>query len=382
MKIGFIVQKDWKKVHYGVRNYFTTIALTLEEENHVDYLIYDYQERGESMWYLYSSREYPIAARKTMRIDLNLEEEQFSYSNYKKDAIEMKSNSNYEQYVRCIGNSLEREKYDILIITNPWLINFREKLPAKKVIGLVYDLIANEFAITRETLDFEWAYLHNQGYLYYLRYCDVILAISEKVAEDFNLYYKSHKCDYIRSFFPYEYRNVEYTNVNKENAVVLAAPFDPRKGIQLIPDIINPVSTYIDTLYIYGAPRCDSTIFNEFFKRLSVKKVVYYPYITTDDLIELYMRCKILLFPSIEEGLGIPLIEAQVCGCRVVTSDKKPMNQLVVDGGYILGTSDDTKQITAMLLDEDYDYSHLSKLALKHFMLDSIKDSIVLEGLK
>ena len=35
-----------------------------------------------------------------------------------------------------------------------------------------------------------------------------------------------------------------------------------------------------------------------------------------------------LLFPSLLEGFGWPIIEAQACGCPVVTSDREPMNVL------------------------------------------------------
>ena len=35
-----------------------------------------------------------------------------------------------------------------------------------------------------------------------------------------------------------------------------------------------------------------------------------------------------MLFPSVQEGFGWPLIEAQACGCPVFTSDLTPMNEI------------------------------------------------------
>jgi glycosyltransferase involved in cell wall biosynthesis len=42
----------------------------------------------------------------------------------------------------------------------------------------------------------------------------------------------------------------------------------------------------------------------------------------------LYAHAKALLFPSWIEGFGWPILEAQACGCPVVTLDQAPMNEL------------------------------------------------------
>jgi glycosyltransferase involved in cell wall biosynthesis len=47
-----------------------------------------------------------------------------------------------------------------------------------------------------------------------------------------------------------------------------------------------------------------------------------------DALAALYSGAELLLFPSLEEGFGWPIIEAQACGCRVLTTDKDPMREV------------------------------------------------------
>ena len=39
----------------------------------------------------------------------------------------------------------------------------------------------------------------------------------------------------------------------------------------------------------------------------------------------LYSMAKVFLFPSLEEGFGWPILEAQACGCPVVTTNQAPM---------------------------------------------------------
>ncbi len=43
---------------------------------------------------------------------------------------------------------------------------------------------------------------------------------------------------------------------------------------------------------------------------------------------EQYLRSDVLLFPSLYEGFGLPIIEAQALGVPVITSNKPPMNQI------------------------------------------------------
>jgi glycosyltransferase involved in cell wall biosynthesis len=50
--------------------------------------------------------------------------------------------------------------------------------------------------------------------------------------------------------------------------------------------------------------------------------------IGSSELRELYCNASALLFPSFEEGFGWPLLEAQACGCPVITTDRPPMTEV------------------------------------------------------
>jgi glycosyltransferase involved in cell wall biosynthesis len=50
----------------------------------------------------------------------------------------------------------------------------------------------------------------------------------------------------------------------------------------------------------------------------------------------LYSRASVFLFPSLAEGFGWPLIEAQACGCPVITTDEPPMNEVAGDAACYL----------------------------------------------
>ena len=64
----------------------------------------------------------------------------------------------------------------------------------------------------------------------------------------------------------------------------------------------------------------------------------------------LYCRAEALLFPSLAEGFGWPIVEAQAAGCLVVTSDRAPMCDVAGTGGAILVDPEDPERGAAAFL--------------------------------
>ena len=62
--------------------------------------------------------------------------------------------------------------------------------------------------------------------------------------------------------------------------------------------------------------------------------------VSHEDLCALYSSAVALLFPSLQEGFGWPIIEAQACGCPVFTSDLPPMNEIGGDGAVYVDPKD------------------------------------------
>lgn len=59
------------------------------------------------------------------------------------------------------------------------------------------------------------------------------------------------------------------------------------------------------------------------------------------ELIEaLYTRATALLYPSLDEGFGWPIIEAQACGCPVITSNREPMQSIAGPAALVVDPAD------------------------------------------
>jgi glycosyltransferase involved in cell wall biosynthesis len=58
--------------------------------------------------------------------------------------------------------------------------------------------------------------------------------------------------------------------------------------------------------------------------------------LSNEQLQALYSCALATLFPSLEEGFGWPILEAQACGSPVVTTDRRPMNEVGGDAAILV----------------------------------------------
>jgi len=71
-------------------------------------------------------------------------------------------------------------------------------------------------------------------------------------------------------------------------------------------------------------------------QRLSLSSAVRtLGYIPSDDLPYIYNLARLIVFPSLFEGFGLPLIEAMACGCPVVCSNATSIPEIVGDSALM-----------------------------------------------
>ncbi len=62
--------------------------------------------------------------------------------------------------------------------------------------------------------------------------------------------------------------------------------------------------------------------------------------VSNPELQALYGNAQALLFPSLEEGFGWPILEAQACGCPVITTKRAPMTEVAGKGAILIDPAD------------------------------------------
>ena len=83
-------------------------------------------------------------------------------------------------------------------------------------------------------------------------------------------------------------------------------------------------------------------------------RVVATGYVSDDDLACLYSGCIALVFPSLYEGFGIPVLEAMACGAPVITSNTTALPEAAGDAALLVDPEDTATIAAAMrrMLDE------------------------------
>ncbi len=87
------------------------------------------------------------------------------------------------------------------------------------------------------------------------------------------------------------------------------------------------------------------------------KNIIYTDYVNDEELVSLYKNAEVFVMTSLEEGFGIPILEAMACGCPVVSSDKGSLREIGNDAVLYfdpLNDNDIEEKIIKILEDKKY----------------------------
>lgn len=97
-------------------------------------------------------------------------------------------------------------------------------------------------------------------------------------------------------------------------------------------------------------------------------------FVSDEDIVKIYNLAKVLMMPSLDEGFGLPVLEAMSCGCPVITSREGSLPE--VGGEAVLYIDANSSDAIAEGIKEVWDNSKLREELSKKGLLQAKKFSI------
>ncbi|MCX6967510.1 MAG: glycosyltransferase [Verrucomicrobia bacterium] len=103
--------------------------------------------------------------------------------------------------------------------------------------------------------------------------------------------------------------------------------------------------------------------------------------VDNETLRALYSAAELLLFPSWDEGFGWPIIEAQACGCRVVTTGQAPMTEVGGEAAFFIDPHHPIKAAgTVLAVLEQEPAQRVERIAKGIANAARFKEDVMIEG--
>ena len=79
------------------------------------------------------------------------------------------------------------------------------------------------------------------------------------------------------------------------------------------------------------------------------ERIIKLGFISEEDLVMMYNLADCYLYPSLYEGFGLPILEAQACGCPVITSSVSSCPEVAGTGAVYVDPHDVNDMARAMM---------------------------------
>ena len=221
------------------------------------------------------------------------------------------------------GIKLNLSKKDINLYTLPLMSKFMKLNPCKKNIMMVHDLYPLQVKD-----DLVLHYLCKHIYTHISK-ADLILTNSEYTSEEYEDYYGGKTKAIHLGIEDNIYFNLSNLNKNSKLTLISIGRDEPRKNLTFMIEVLN-------RLQLQGLPFCMNRVgtFSKEHKELIDRymlqdKIQVLENVNEKELLDLYSMSHFLLFPSLQEGFGLPPIEAMCCKCIPLTSKNGSLPEVV-----------------------------------------------------
>jgi len=153
----------------------------------------------------------------------------------------------------------------------------------------------------------------------------------------------------------------------KENYILTVASLDPRKNFRNLILAFTKLKLRDYKLIIVGRKNRIFSNKELNFLITKISNIEFTGYISEEELIKLYQKAKLFIYPSLYEGFGLPPLEAMACGCPVVVSNVASLPEVCGDAAYYV---------------DPYDVENIAEGMYKVLTDKVLRESLIKKGLE
>lgn len=252
-----------------------------------------------------------------------------------------------------------KKRFDIIHWFQPRVYPFFWLAPAKKIVITTYgagDITApGPWIFSREVFNFILTKFNRKA--------AALIAVSKYGCKEIEQYYRA-KPEII--FYTYIGGGENFKVIDKNEARRLVAekykiesPFILEMGRHLphknITNLVRAYKIFRDKyqrrekLVIVGTKDFDTEKIFKLAEESGYKDdIVFVHYVEPEDLNHFYSAAEMLVFPSLQEGFGLPIVEAMASGAPVITSNVTSMPEIAGEAAVLTDPNDPAEIAKAM----------------------------------
>lgn len=237
-----------------------------------------------------------------------------------------------------------------------------------KTVAVIHDLAFHEYPEQFRYKD--WLLLHTFS-AQVTREADEIIAVSQATKDDIKKYYGRTKNvhvvhhgidhDRFRIFSEEEKQaglkklQTKYPKLQK-NFILFVGQIQPRKNIGRLVEAFEKMGEAPQLVIAGGYGWNNKEIYKRIDESPARENIILTGAVPDELLPALYANAEVFVLPSLQEGFGIPLIEAAACGAPLVTSNVSSMKEIAFDTAVLIdpmNVSSIAEGITKALSEKD-----------------------------
>ncbi len=276
------------------------------------------------------------------------------------DQLELIEKVQYKEVLSSIIKKFIFENdIDIFYVTSPFdgkISNYHyADFSYTKVVVTIYDLIP--YIFQKQYLPTANTKKWYRECINFIRKADRYLTISKSVKDDLIKYlaFDEKDIDVIYSDISKEFKVVDYSEkeisktFNKFNIqhdfIMCTGGDDYRKNLLNLVKSYDLLSDDLKKMHqlviVCKLSKHTETELKSYIKEADLKgRVILTNFVTFEELLLLYNQAKLMVFPSLYEGFGLPVVEAMACGTPVVTSNNSSLGEIAKDVAILVDPSD------------------------------------------